>query len=488
MLFVFAAFQTFAKAQAPIKFRKVIGNSGYETGYSVKQTNDKGFIIGGSTSSFGEGNTDMYVVKTDSMGIPRNHKTFGGINVDIGKCIRRTIDNGYILLGYTNSFGAGGYDFYLIKMDSALNEQWSKTYGGTDWDFGNCIEQTNDGGYVLCGSTYSLGNGESDYYLIKTDSVGNTLWEKTFGGLKEDIANSVIQSSDGGYVLTGTTKSLGDTLGDFYTIKTNALGDTVWTNKFGGAYLDYGNDVIESQFGGYIVGGETQSYSYVIGSSDGIIQKISPTGITYYTYSVGYSSPLFDNIESVAEAVNGDIAMVGRDVSQGDTGGNGDVHLFIITSTGAVVGVTSFGFNYYDIGYSIELTSDHGYIICGYTTSFNNHLNDIYLIKTDSIGSAGIFDSNVLINVPSYSLSQNVNFKVYPNPAQSTITILSEKTTEEGFVKISDLIGREYMLEKTSRNQNFPYSLNVSNLKNGIYIVNISTSKGSFSQKLIIQH
>ncbi|MGZ4118060.1 MAG: hypothetical protein ACXVPY_11285, partial [Bacteroidia bacterium] len=105
-------------AQTTTKFRKVIGNSGYDQGFSAVQTLDKGYIVAGSTSSFGAGSTDVYVVKTDSMGHPIGQQTFGGINIDIGKCIRQTADKGYIITGYTNSFGAGGYDVYLIKLDS----------------------------------------------------------------------------------------------------------------------------------------------------------------------------------------------------------------------------------------------------------------------------------------------------------------------------------------------------------------------------------
>ncbi len=164
-----------AQAQTPVKFRKVIGNTGYDDGYSVQQTHDKGYIIGGATSSFGSGSTDMYAVKTDSMGIPRMHQPLGGINIERGYSIKETTDHGYIFLGYTNSYGAGGYDFYLVKMDSALIPQWTKTYGGTDWDFGYSVKQTADGGYILCGSTFSYGKGDQDYYLVRTDAGGDTL-------------------------------------------------------------------------------------------------------------------------------------------------------------------------------------------------------------------------------------------------------------------------------------------------------------------------
>lgn len=480
---------SFTAFSQSVRFRKVIGNTGYDYGYSAKQTFDKGYIIGGTTSTFGSGNTDMYAVKTDSMGIPYRHAMIGGINIDQGSCIRQTSDSGYVFLGYTNSYGAGGYDLYLVKMDSTFNIQWTKTYGGTDWDFGYCVEQTPiDGGYILCGSTYSFGNGDKDYYLIKTNSLGDTLWTKTYGGSKEDEAKSVVPTSDGGYILTGTTKSMGDTLGDFYTVKTNSAGDTTWTNRFGGAYLDYGNDVIESIYGGFIVGGETQSFSYIVGSSDGMIARISASGITDSSYSTGYSSPTYDNMESVTEDISGRIAMVGRNVSLGDPGGNGDVHFFLIKNDWGFVNAITCGDARYENGYSVEPTADKGFIICGTTKSFNNFLNDIYLIKVDSTGSAGNIDNTFTTNIATFTTSQIPDLEIFPNPADDKLSIYSKSINEKTTIKIFDIIGNELRSEQNIQNSASSLKINVSDLANGIYILVLSTDKGSLSQKLIIQH
>lgn len=468
-----------------VKFRKVIGSIQYDYGMSAKQTSDRGYIIGGSTGSFGNGNTDVYAVKTDSMGIPRVHNTFGGINIDRGNCIRQTSDNGYIIVGYTNSFGAGGYDVYLVKTDSMLQTQWTKTFGGSDWDFGNCVEQTTDGGYIICGETYSYGNGDEDYYLIKTNSTGDTLWTKTFGGLKEDIANSVIQTTDGGYILTGTTKSMGDSLGDFYTIKTNSLGDTSWTNKFGGANLDLGNDILESKYGGYIVGGETKSFGLT--DADGILVKLSPLGIEGSTLLTGVTG--FDNIESITEDTMGRIAMTGRNVGSGDPDGNGDVSLFIINKNWSYYGGTTFGANGYDIGYSVEPTDDNGFIICGHTNSFNNLLDDIYLIKTDSTGSSNTAENSIITNIQSFCSPQNSELKIFPNPATLSVEIESNLIKNYSVqIQVFDLIGKIMINETVNRNQKNSFSINTAGLADGIYILHVSANTNSFSQKLIIQH
>jgi hypothetical protein len=482
VVFVLILSSHFLNAQV-VKFRKVIGASGYDYGMSAKQTMDKGYIIGGSTSSFGNGNSDVYVVKTDSMGIVKRDKTFGGINVDRGNCIRQTSDKGYIIVGYTNSFGAGGYDVYLIKTDSSLNTLWTKTYGGTDWDFGSCVEPTTDGGYIICGSTYSYGKGNEDYYLIKTTSNGDTVWTKTFGGTKEDEAKSVIQTSDGGYLLTGYTKSKGDTLGDFYTVKTNSLGDTLWTNKFGGPLADYGNDVLESVSGGYIVGGETKNFG--AGDSDGIIIKISTAGITGMNFTIGNTR--FDNIESITQAADGKIAMTGKTVSYGDGDGNGDVYFFIVDNNWNFYSATTFGTNALDIGFSVEPTADNAFIICGYTEGFNNKLDDIYLIKTDALGLSNVAETTFITGINENSTSEN-KLTIYPNPAKNLAILnlcnFKNKTTIEFF----DILGKQISTQVVDADLTPLLSVNTGNLMDGIYMIKIQSEGFSSTQKLIIQH
>lgn len=481
-LFCFC-FQFVMHAQSPIKFRKVIGNNGYDYGYSCKQTFDKGYVIGGSSSSFGSGNTDMYVVKTDSMGVPWGDKTIGGINIDQGMCIRQTSDSGYVLLGYTNSYGAGGYDMYLVKMDSSFNTQWTKTYGGTDWDFGNCVEQTSDGGYILCGSTYSYGKGDQDYYLIRTNSTGDTLWTKTYGGTKEDIAKSVIQTSDGGFILTGVTKSMGDTLGDFYTIKTFANGDTTWTYKLGGLQADVGNDILESNTGEFIAGGET--YSFGAGNADAVLIKLSATGIFQNIFTIGNTG--FDNATSITEGADGKIAMVGLTKNWGTV--NGDMYFTIIKNDWTFFNSTTFGTITKDQGFSVEATADKCFILCGTTKGFNNGLEDIYLIKTDSMGLSGFTGSESIFitSVQDQNSFLNNSFVLFPNPANNSIHININTSwwQDQAEIIIVDVLGKEVEHFQTALNN---FSINTKDLTNGLYYLTLKTKNSISTQKLVIQH
>jgi hypothetical protein len=242
-----------------VAWNKTFGGSGYDRGESVQQTSDGGYIIAGGTD-FGAGLGDVWLVKADSSGNMVWNKTFGGSDFDHGRSVQQTSDGGYIIAGHTYSYGAGNGDVWLIKADSLGNMAWNQTFGSSGWDGAYSVQQSSDGGYIIAGETWSYGAGLADVWLIKADSSGNMVWNKTFGGSGWDGAYSVQQSSDGGYIIAGETWSYGAGLADVWLIKADSSGNMAWNKTFGGSDDDYGSSVQQTSDGGHIIAGWTDSY------------------------------------------------------------------------------------------------------------------------------------------------------------------------------------------------------------------------------------
>ncbi|MFA5032089.1 MAG: T9SS type A sorting domain-containing protein [bacterium] len=242
---------------------KIFGHAGnyFDYGYSVQKTSDNGFIISGE-----EGNSNIYLIRTNSSGTAVWLKTFGENNSDFGNSVQETSDGGFIITGGTTSSGTSKGDVYLTKVTSSGDVVWTKTFGGTKNDGGCSVRQTKDGGFIITGSTSSFGAGGSDVYLIKTDSSGNTLWTRTFGGTGNDFSNSIQQTKDGGFIIAGSTNSFGAGGYDVYVIRTDSSGSTLWTKTFGGNDDDKGYSIQQTSDGGFIVAGET--YSFGAGNND----------------------------------------------------------------------------------------------------------------------------------------------------------------------------------------------------------------------------
>jgi len=248
------------------------GGSGNDAAYSVEQTTDGGYIIAGVITTFYGGGGDFYLIKTDASGNEEWEKTFGGSGDDAAHSVQQTTDGGYIVAGMTTSYGAGGADIYLVKTDALGNTEWEKTIGGSDDDLAYSVEQTTGGGYIIAGQRANYSVGWYYVYLVKTDALGNMEWEKTFGGSGYNDAYSVEQTTDGGYIVAAMTTSYGAGGMDFYLVKTDASGNTEWEKTIGGSDDDYAWSVEQTIDGGYIVVGDTRSYG--AGEEDVYLVKV----------------------------------------------------------------------------------------------------------------------------------------------------------------------------------------------------------------------
>jgi hypothetical protein len=333
-----------------------------EYGKSVQQTTDGGYIVAGYIESGGYYEDYLLLIKTDAEGNEAWNHTFGGSGYDGGHSVQQATDGGYIITGYTYSFGNGNGDVWLIKTDSTGNEAWNHTFGGSGYDEGHSVQQTEDGGYIITGYTWSFGNGNGDVWLIKTDSTGNEAWTQTFGGGENDKGYSVQQTTDGGYIITGYTSSYGNGGADVWLIKTDADGDTLWTQTYGGSNDDEGYSVQQTTDGGYILTGNI----YPSGNwweSDVWLIKTDADGDTLWTQTYGGGSR--NTGYSVQQTTDGGYILTGGTVSV--TFGTADVWLIKTDSQGQEEWTQTFGGGENDTGYSVQQTTDGGYIITGYT-------------------------------------------------------------------------------------------------------------------------
>ena len=359
------------------KWMKTFGGKDSDVGNSVLQTSDGGYIVCGDTRSFGSGYEDIWVIKTDYKGDLIWEKKFGGDRSENGNSIQQTSDGGYIIAGNTHSYGKAG-DVWLIKIDSYGNKLWDKTYGGDESDVGYDVKQTSDGGFIIIGFTTSYGAGYGDFYLIKTDSEGNMLWEKTYGLEGDDRGTSVQQTPDGGFILTGWRTKFENT--GVWLVKTNSEGEMTWDKGFTGPGVDRGHSVQITDDGGYIIVGEFEVY-------------INDVPLFYHIWLIKTDSKgelLWENNfgaygwyrgNSVQQTDDGGYIICG----DGPNNVRLDALLIKTNSEGKEEWTRFYGGIGSDIALSVKQTNDGGYILSGFKAS--GLYNDLWLVKTDSTGN-----------------------------------------------------------------------------------------------------
>jgi hypothetical protein len=345
-------------ASAQINWQKAYGGSASEIGLSVQQTTDGGYIVAGRTSSFGPypSSDNVYLIKTNAQGDTLWTRAYGGPSYDAGFSVQQTTDGGYIIAGETFSLGAEPWDVYLIKTDASGDTLWTRTYGGPAYDQGLSVQQTTDGGYIVAGRTQSFGAGGADAYLIRTDAAGDTLWTRTYGGPNSDVGNSVQQTTDGGYIVVGDIQPTDTGYSDLYLTKTDAQGDTLWTRTYGGVRDDQGYSVQQTIDGGYIIAGTTRSFGR---DRRAWLLKTNASGDTVWTRTyVGG----FDDARQTTDG--GYIAAGSTPLGPG----NGEVYLVRTDSSGDTLWTRTYGRKYEEYATSVQQTADGAYIMAGFTS------------------------------------------------------------------------------------------------------------------------
>lgn len=361
-----------ATTNGEVIWNSTFGGERYDRGTCFQPAGD-GLVITGWTQSRGVKNDDVLLVKTDASGNEVWNKTFGGGASDKSFYLQSTED-GYLIVGTTSSFGAGGGDVWLVKTDVNGVEQWNRTFGGTGYDKGYCIQKAPDGGFVLLGLTYSYGAEKGDVWLIKVDDAGNEMWNRTFGGNETDVG-FYVEGDDDGYIITGVTYSFGAGGVDAWLIKTDLNGFEQWNHTFGGPLDDVGNAAVRTPDGGYLMVGETHSFG--AGKNDLWLLKTDATGREMWNRTVGGED--YDKGTFIQPTVNGNYIITGMTYSFGI--GKNDLWLVEVDASGNERWNRTFGGADYDIGFHVQQADDGSYMVTGVTYSFGAGSGDVWLLR-----------------------------------------------------------------------------------------------------------
>ena len=416
----------FAQAvSAQVSFERTYGGANGDVGYSIMPATDGGYVVAGYTGSYGAGSNDVYVIRTDASGDTLWTRTYGGSDSDEGNDVIAAHDAGYMVLGWTRSFGAGDQDIYLIKIDASGDTLWTRTYGGPNQDGGESIARTPDGGYIIVGSTYSFNaNGGRDAYLIKIDANGDTLWTKMYGRGGWDRAFSVAVTSDDGLIITGYSEtSRLESARDVYLLRTDSNGDTLWTRTYGGGNRDLGGKVLTTGDGGYFISGYTQSFG--AGGVDFYAIKTDASGDTTWTRT--YGGPA-DDFGWTSVVGNNGYFLVGRTESFG--AGDFDVYLISIDDSGNLLDTWTFGGSGYDAGNELTFV-DSAVTLAGPTASFGAGNHDVYLIGIELLPPFTEIPTS-LINVNESAVA----WGDYDNDGDLDILLTGHQGSNVGVAKI----------------------------------------------------
>jgi len=430
-----------------LQWQKSLGGDLFEWAHSTKQTTDGGYVIlGESYSNNGDvsgnnGESDYWIVKLSSTGVLQWEKTLGGSGIDSGQSIQQTSDGGYIVAGFSASNDGdvtnnhGSEDYWVVKLSTTGDIQWEKTLGGSSYDLATSIQQTSEGGYIVAGMSSSnngdvSGNhGNLDYWIVKLNSTGNIVWQKSLGGTEADKARSIQQTSDGGFIVAGQSRSNdGDVTGnhgyeDYWVVKLSSIGVIEWERSLGGSNQEIAYSIVQTLGGDFSV--------------------------------VGYS-----------ESNDGDV-----------TGNHGDSDIWIakLSSTGSLLWQKSLGGSELEFGEAIIQTTGYSFVVAGTSRS-----ND-----GDVTGNHGASDFWIVKLSPDLGVSDNefINTTVlYPNPSSGSVNI---ETEDIKTVTLFDSVGKKsYFKELTGESS---VNINVSHLAKGVYMVVILTSKQRLVKKLIIK-
>jgi hypothetical protein len=514
LLYPFLLFSITFSAQPIIEWQKSIGGSSYDFARNIIQTSDGGYIaVLYSASNDGDitgnhGGMDLIIQKMSANGTVEWQKIYGGtMDESISKFIATT-DGGYAIIGTTSSNDGdvsgnhGLSDIWMVKITSLGIMEWQKCFGGTNYERGDSIQQTTDGGYVI-GGTAGSNNGQvsgnhsssggSDLWVVKLTSTGTIVWQKCLGSLNNDSLSEVRQTRDGGYIVNGDVWSNGgDVTGyhgnddpDFWVVKLNSTGFIEWQKALGGNSWETGKGIIQNTEGDYIAVGVANSndgdVTNLHGGGDGWVVKLGATGnIIWQKAFGGTDSDWFFYVRQTADGgylFSGDsMSNDGQATGNHNPSGNTmDWWIVKATADGDFVWSKMLGGTANETAVCAIPTLDGGYMVSGYTDSTDGDITtnhgqwDGWIVKLNSE-----------LNIDDNELEESIS--LYPNPSNNVFNINSREIIQN--IKVVDVLGKQVYNNKQVNE--LQTAVDVSNWAKGVYMITIEiTSKTSRTLKFI---
>ncbi len=459
-----------------VKFNHTYGSMQFNYGRRIIEAGDRGYYIMGNVSAE-EGNTQIDVIRTDSLGIILFEKTIGDGPVYWANDFIRTADQGFLFCGMTNKHPANGYDMFLIKTDSNINIEWQQCYGGSGWEIANSVKATKDNAYLLVGQTYSYGPANGNIYVVKTNLEGDTLWTRTFGSDSVDYASDADILSDSTYLIGATTNSFGHGKYDGYVLNLNKAGDTLWTKTYGEADDDILNSISCTPDSGFVFAGTTKNYGAI--DSEYWLQKFDKNNVLKWKMPEFWEIKPGENVINEITVTDSSRYLLTGYVTEAGNGGReltflvfNENHIFNCSMTA--------GTSQDEEGFDVLQTQDKGYCIIGYSNELGPGITNIYFIKTGN-DCTYPFTSEHTTNIEElYGKEPGTGETIYPNISSGSFYLdFVEKNSDEKCRLMVFNIWGELVLKELSVTKSGKHQIDLSSEPDGMYIIVLSSDKSS---------
>ncbi|MDQ3046938.1 MAG: T9SS type A sorting domain-containing protein [Bacteroidota bacterium] len=451
-------------------FQQIYQTTFDQSARDVISTNDGGYILAGMTENYILGDTNLHFIKTNNLGDTTWTATYGGGLPDYPNSILQDSDGNYMVAAYTKSFGAGGTDSYILKLNGSGDTIWTKTFGGSGEDEAKEIIASGDGNFIVVGRTNSISGTSQDMYLMKIDPSGNMIWTKTYGGPQFESGNSVKICLDGGYILGGQTLSYGSGMGDHWLLRTNSSGDSLWSKTFGGTAFDETKYVLANPDGTFTLCGN----SYISGDAD--IQAIKTDASGNVIWDKMYGGTDKDVSKTIEPTSDGGYIL--SSISRSFGWINPDMWLLKINGSGDTVWTKNYGSFDHEHAYCAKQTADDGFIAVGHSKSYGPNMK-IMFIKLNQYGT-------FTVSVDQLFAEELID--VFPNPTDGLLRLNIKGNNRPFSFNIVNPLGQIVYYKNSQQDLNSEEStIDLTGNKPGMYFMNLISGERSTTKKLILR-